>query len=88
MSGEFIDWMRQVLLPQVTNHKLVSQPRLMRLIGHNGGGVCFALQVQASSLKHLQQWNLAEGKRLHKAMTEKFGDKVAGFTTLMEVIEI
>lgn len=88
ISGHFIDWMKNVFLPQATSNGLVGEPRLMRLMGHNEGGACFAVQLQANSLRDLQQWNQATGKALHKAITEQFGDKVAGFTTFMEVIDI
>lgn len=87
ISGEFIDWMKQEFLPQAMSHGLVEEPRLMRLMGHNEGGACFAVQLQAPSLRQLQQWNQAVGKNLHQAITERFGDKVAGFTTFMEVID-
>lgn len=88
ISGEFIDWMKQVFLPRATENGLVANPRLMRLMGHNEGGACFAVQLQASSLKILQQWNQKVGKQLHQAIVERFGNKVAGFTTFMEEIQI
>ena len=88
ISGEFIDWMKQEYLPRATESGLVSHPRLMRLMGHNEGGACFALQLEAASLKYLQQWNQEVGKSLHQAIIERFGDKVAGFTTFMEGIPL
>lgn len=88
ISGEFIDWMKLVFLPRATENGLVANPRLMRLMGHNEGGACFAVQLQASSLKILQQWNQEVGKQLHQAIVERFGNKVAGFTTFMEEIQI
>ena len=88
MSGEFIDWMKQEFLPRATEKGLVGNPKLMRLMGHNEGGACLALQLQSDSLRHLQQWNQEVGKALHQAIIERFGDKVAGFTTFMEEIEL
>lgn len=88
ISGEFIDWIKQEFLPRATEKGLVSHPRLMRLMGHNEGGACFALQLQADSLRLLQQWNQEVGKALHQAIIDRFGDKVAGFTTFMENIDI
>ena len=58
------------------------------VMGHNEGGACFALQLQAATLGELQRWNQAVGKVLHEKLTEKFGNKVAGFTTFMENIDL
>jgi hypothetical protein len=88
ISGEFLDWMREHYLPQALEGGLVGEPRILRMMGHNEGGVCFALQLQAPSLAMLQRWNQAVGKRLHEQLTERFGDKVAGFTTFMESLEL
>ncbi len=88
ISGEFLDWMRDYYVPQSVQSGMVNEPRLMRLMGHNEGGACFALQLQAATLGELQRWNQAVGKVLHEKLTEKFGDKVAGFTTFMENIDL
>ena len=88
ISGEFIDWIKEHYLPQALVGNIVSQPRLCRLMGHNEGGVCLALQLQAPTLSILQQWNQKVGKLLHEELTGHFGDKVAGFTTFMEVIPV
>lgn len=88
VSGDFLDWLRDVYLPSALECGMVSEPRLLRMMGHNEGGVCYALQLQASTLGELQRWNQAIGKLLHQRLTEKFGNKVAGFTTFMENIEI
>jgi hypothetical protein len=88
VSGEFLDWIKDTYLPQALDGGMVSLPRLMRMMGHNEGGACFALQFEAPTLGQLQRWNQAVGKRLHQQLTERFGSKVAGFTTFMENIEI
>ena len=88
VSGDFLDWMRERYVPQAVASGIVSSPRLMRLMGHNEGGVCFALQLEAPTLRDLQQWNAQVGKPLHEELTQRFGDKVAGFTTFMENVEL
>ena len=88
ISGEFLDWLREYYLPRALESKQVSNPRLMRLMGHNEGGACFALQLEASTLGELQRWNQAVGKILHEEMTSRFGNKVAGFATFMENIDL
>lgn len=88
ISGDFLDWLRDHYLPCALESELVSNPRLMRLMGHNEGGACFALQLEASTLGELQRWNQAVGKTLHEEMTSRFGAKVAGFATFMENIDL
>ena len=88
VSGEFLDWLRDVYLPRALEGDMVRAPRLLRMMGHNDGGVCFALQLQATKLSELQRWNQAVGKQLHQQLIERFGTKVVGFTTFMENIDI
>ena len=88
VSGEFLDWMREHYVPQAVKSGMVEEPRLMRLMGHNEGGACFALQLKAPSLSTLQRWNQEVGKHLHEQLTKHFGNKVAGFTTFMENIDL
>ena len=88
VSGDFLDWLRDYYLPEALVGGLVNCPRLLRLMGHNEGGVCYALQLQAATLSDLQRWNQAVGKHLHELLTERFGEQVAGFTTFMEELEI
>lgn len=88
VSGDFLDWLKEYYLPQALASGQVREPRLLRIMGHNEGGACFSLQLEASSLGELQRWNQAVGKSLHEQLTERFGDKVAGFTTFMEHIEL
>ncbi len=88
VSGEFLDWLREQFVPQALEGGLVANPRLLRMMGHYDGGACFALQFEAPSLAVLQRWNKATGKQLHEQLTKQFGNKVAGFTTFMESMEI
>ena len=88
ISGDFLDWLRDHYLPCALESGQVSNPRLMRLMGHNEGGACLALQLEASTLGELQRWNQAVGKLLHEEMTSRFGAKVAGFATFMENIDL
>ena len=88
ISGDFLDWLRDHYLPCALESGQVSNPRLMRLMGHNEGGACFALQLEASTLGELQRWNQAVGKPLHEEMMSRFGTKVAGFATFMENIDL
>ena len=88
VTGDFLDWIKGTYLPVACEDSRVRNPRLMRLMGHNEGGVCYALQLEADSLGELQRWNQAVGKLLHQQLTERFADKVAGFTTFMEVLDV
>ena len=88
VTGEFLDWLRDDYLPQALESGMVGNARLLRLMGHHEGGVCYALQLEAAGLRELQQWNMLVGKRLHESLTKRFGDRVAGFTTFMEQLEI
>ena len=84
---EFIEWIRSTYVPQAMQGGRVSAPQLMRIMAQQEGGVGYALQLQAPSLGELQRWYQSTGKQLMADLTAHFG-RIAGFSTMMEQIEI
>jgi len=85
---EFIEWIRSTYVPQAMQGGRVSAPQLMRIMAQQEGGVGYALQLQAPSLGELQRWYQSTGKQLMADLTAHFGRRIAGFSTMMEQIEI
>lgn len=85
----FLDYIRLQHVPMAVADGIMSNPVLTRVMGSgHDGGTSYALQLQAESVKELQKWCLGTGKKLSARITTHFGSSVAGFTTMMDVIDI
>ncbi len=85
---EFVEWIRTSYLPMALADRQLSRPQLMRIMAQQEGGATYALQLQAESLGALQRWYQSTGKDLTARMTSRFGQRIVGFSTMMEKIDI
>ena len=70
----FIAWLREVYIPTAMHRDKLSEPQLCRVIAEEDtGGDNFSLQFHVADLDN--------------AIREKFGDRVLGFNTLLEIID-
>lgn len=87
-ARNFVIWIHQAYIPEAVASGLLGKPRLCRILSHHDeDSECFSLQFEVDDSAKLHQWYVAKGEALHEEMQKVFKDKVAGFTTLMEVIE-
>ena len=85
----FLDYIRLQYVPMATADGIMNNPILTRVMGSaHDGGMSYALQMQAESVKELQKWCLGTGKTLSARISTHFGNCVLGFTTMMDVIDI
>lgn len=83
----FLDYIRLQYVPMATADGTMNNPILSRVMGSaHDGGTSYALQMQAESVKELQQWCLTTGKMLSQRIATHFGSSVVGFNTMMDVI--
>ena len=52
------------------------------------GGISYSVQFAFDNLDDLDNWDKNKGLKLNKDLVDKFQDKVAGFSTLLEEIEL
>lgn len=89
VQAEFIAWLRSEYVPRATAERLLLVPQLTRIIGsERDGGASFALQFRAMSVNSLEIWHHNTGNELAKDLTRRFGNKVVGFSTLMEKLDV
>ncbi|GHV48780.1 hypothetical protein FACS1894181_05530 [Bacteroidia bacterium] len=48
----------------------------------------YAVQFHSADMDTLTDWMEREGEAIHRALSEKFGNKMLGFSTLLEEIEL
>lgn len=85
----FLDWLRVIYIPQALADGRLSKARLTRVLNaEDSDGVNYSLQFRAENLDKLHSWYEEVGDDLAGMLAHKFGQQVAGFSTLLEEVEL
>lgn len=85
---DFIEYMLQHFIPMSTKSGLLTSPRLSRVFGkEEDEGLSFAMEFAVSDLAALERWNSEESGTVYAPLLEKFKEKMAGFSTVMQTID-
>ena len=89
VAAQFVEWVKKEYLPKALANGKISEPRLTVVLNaESNEGKNYSLQFRCQSLDILQDWYTNVGDDLVVAMTQKFGHDVAGFSTLLEEIDL
>lgn len=89
IASQFIAWLKDFYIPSATESKHLTQPQLTKILSaQEDEGESYSLQFKADSVVILESWYRNVGCKLVDSLTAKFGQKVVGFSTLMQTIEI
>jgi hypothetical protein len=84
----YLEYMKQQYIPEAVNSGFVYAPCFARIHPqHEERGASYSLQLKVKNMDTLNYWLETEGKRLQLELSVKFGNKAAGFATLLEEIE-
>ena len=84
----FLIWMQEFYLPRVAEKGFLHAPRLLRVLSHRDEGACYSLQFEVENSAILHRWHQEQGVALNEELVKLFKDKVVGFPTLMEVVDL
>lgn len=86
----FLVWIRGTYVPKAVESNLITHPKLMLIMAGEEGSLDrnYSLQFQVENEDILEKWYKETGVMLLNEMKIKFDQKVAGFSTLMKVLEI
>lgn len=85
---KYLTFIKETYIPQAIKSGALQAPTLSRIhASHGETGVSLALQFKAESIEVLNEWAEQTGDNLQREIVKQFGDKVAGFATLLEEIE-
>ncbi len=84
---EWLDWMQKVHIPEViaTGHFL--KYKICKLLRASEEGVTYSIQYFLTSSKQLHQYQVQHAPALQKEHTERYGERVVAFRSLLEVVE-
>lgn len=85
-----IDYLKETYIPDAMRSGILHSPRMMRVLNEDDdvNGVSLSIQFHVEDTDILNEWISKEGIVLQKALTEKFNDEIAGFSTLLEVVDL
>jgi hypothetical protein len=84
---EWLQWMREKHIPEVMATNYFTEYRMCRLLDDAGpDGETFVMQYTCKTIDDFLQYKITDGPYLQKQHTEKFGDDVAAFRTVMEIL--
>lgn len=87
-TDRFLRWIKEEYIPRATKSCDLSRPHMAKVITSDDEGVSYALKFHTESTAVLHRWYRDSGGVLMEEMTQLFGQKVAGFTTLLEEIDL
>lgn len=87
VATEWLQWMKEVHIPEVMATGLFDHYRLMKL--HNeveGEGDTFAIMYYLPSLDHYNTYELNHASALREKHTARYKDKFVAFRSLLEEV--
>lgn len=89
VSDECLNFFKNEYIPKALESGLLTSPALSKVhISHGESGITYALQFKVEDLQKLEQWVDETGEGLKADLLRKFGNQVAGFSTLLEEVEL
>ncbi len=88
VHDEYIKYIREVFIPNALASGFLYEARLVRIVAqHNEPGTNYSLQFRVKNNDTLDLWLSMAGNQLNKDLVARFGNKVAGFVTLLEEVD-
>ncbi len=86
---DFVAYMKDTYIAEAMTSKSLTNARLCRIHSQEiEGGQSYSVQFTFNSLDDLATWDDSQGKKLNEDLVLFFKDKVVGFSTLLEEIEL
>jgi hypothetical protein len=85
---ESLSYLKTIYIPKVLAGGVLSRACLRRVMHDDEDeGVNYAVQFHVADTASLMAWMEQEGQALHQDLSRHLGDKVSGFSTLLEEID-
>lgn len=89
VSDKCLEFFKNEYIPRALKSGLLSDPALSKVhAAHGESGVTYALQFKVKDLETLEEWVFETGEDLKARLLHKFGNQVAGFSTMLEEVEL
>lgn len=86
IASEWLEWMREVHIPDVLKTGLFLEHRICRILSDEPDGVTYAIQYFCKDLDAFMEYNTKFAKALQEDHMQRYKDRYVAFRTLMEVL--
>ena len=86
--SESIEYLKQEFIPSSTRSGILSHPLLQRVLQDSEAGTSLCVQFRVKNQATLHEWIRLEGIVIQQKLVERFGSKMAGFSTLLDEIDL
>ena len=87
VSDEWVQWMKDVHIPDVMRTDKFNNYRLCRLLDvDESDGVTYAVQYEAKSMDAYEEYQKRYAPELQQEHTNKFRNRFVAFRTIMEIL--
>lgn len=83
---EWLEWMKEVHIPDVMATGLFKENRILRVLTGEHSETTFSVQYDCESMEHLEKYQELHAPGLQKEHTDRYGEKCIAFRTLLEVV--
>jgi len=83
---EWMQWMKEVHIPEVMQTRLFEDYRILRLLQEENNGITYAIQYRSKSLEEYYRYQQEFAPALQAKTKEKYGEKLLAFRTLLEEV--
>ena len=85
----FLEYMKQTYLFKAKNDEQLLNIRFLKVHSNRiEEGHSYSVLLSFNTLDELENWDKTQGKILNEDLLKNFVDKIAGFSTLLEEIEL
>ena len=82
---EWLSWMKQDYIPELLSGEYFESIKLLKvLVEEEMGGQTYAIMHKCKNIEVLEDYVQNHSHKLNKIMSDKFGQKVVSFVTLLE----
>ena len=86
---DFVAYMKNTYIAEAKTDKLMTDVRMYKIHSQEiPEGHSYSVQFIFNNLNDLESWDKIKGKKLNEELVEHFQDKIVGFSTLLEEIEL
>lgn len=86
---ECLEYLKNSYIPKASASGILHSPCLRRILdSRNEEGESFSVQFHTSDVASLNDWARREGAALQQELVRRYKEKVVGFSTLLEDIEL
>lgn len=86
VQEEWLQWMKEVHIPDVMNTGLFIDSRILRVLNVDDTGATFSIQYMLHSMEDYEKYASDFAPSLQAAHTQRYKDKFVAFRTLLEVV--